>query len=78
MAWIGPPTRVKLTVNLTRYHEHLIPGVEGITLPRVKMSDWGWQDRFSAIQFDCCGKAIDVLESGFEILENFDESHPRS
>lgn len=61
MAWNAPPTRCTLTVDLTRYHHHLVPGVQGTLVPKVKTTSWGESDRFGAVKFDCCGHTIDIV-----------------
>jgi hypothetical protein len=66
--YMGKPKRVVLTVDLRRYHSHLVPGTRGTLLPDVKVGMWGHQDRFGAVRFDCCGATLDVL------FESLDES----
>lgn len=61
---IGTRERVRLKVDLTRYHKHLEVGAAGWILPGVKVSDWGSQDRFGAVKFDCCGATLDIVTSG--------------
>lgn len=49
----GEPHRVKLIVDLTRYDKRLTEGQLGTTMPGVKLSIWGSEDRFVAVRFDC-------------------------
>ncbi len=65
--------RVRLDVDLARYHEHLKPGIEGTSVPGVKTTVWGYQDRFWAVRYDCCGRVMDTLTSSLTVLE---EAHP--
>ena len=67
MAWNGPPTRCTLEVNLTRYHEHLVPGAQGVLVPKVKTTSWGELDRFGAVKFDCCGHTLDIVIANLTI-----------
>jgi len=59
--WCGPSRKVKLDVDLTKYHGHLVPGVTGTMIPDRKCSMWGSQDRFGAVRFDCCGITMDIV-----------------
>jgi hypothetical protein len=61
--------RVRLDVDLTRYHQHLVPGAEGVSVPGMKTTDWGYQDRFWAIKYDCCGHIMDTLLTSLTIAE---------
>jgi hypothetical protein len=65
----GNSRRVKLTCDLTKYDSRLTVGQEGKTIPHTKLSIWGSQDRFVAVDFDC-GAKLDILLSGLDILEN--------
>ena len=65
--WYGERKRVTLKDDLTRYHTHPKPGVQGTLLPEVKANTWGSDDRFGAVKFDCCGHTLDVLLRGLEI-----------
>ena len=56
----GEPRRVRLTVDLTRYDARLVFGSLGRTMPSVKLSIWGSQDRFVAVRFDN-GAQLDIL-----------------
>ncbi len=58
----GEPQRVKLKVDLTKYDERCKEGELGWTIPNVKLSMWGSQDRFVAVRFDN-GARLDVLNS---------------
>lgn len=77
MAWFGEAYRVKLHVDLTKYHEHLVPGVEGVMVPNKICSKRGGTAHFVAVQFDCCGHTLDVLNNGdLEIIdERYHERH---
>lgn len=62
--YFGPDQqRVRLDVDLTRYHRHLEVGATGRLLPMVKVGIWGSTDRFGAVRFDCCGETLDVVLS---------------
>jgi hypothetical protein len=61
--------RVRLTVDLSRYHEHLKPGAEGISVPGVKTTVWGYQDRFWAVRYDCCGHLMDTLLASLAVVD---------
>jgi hypothetical protein len=60
--------RVRHGTDLTRYHQHLQPGIEGASVPGVKTTEWGYQDRFWAIRWDCCGHVMDTLLSSLTVL----------
>ncbi|WP_298277277.1 hypothetical protein [Ferroplasma sp.] len=59
--------RVRLKVDLTRYNEKLVPGIEGITIGRNGI--WSRsQDRFITVKFQ--GDIVkDVLWSSLEIID---------
>ena len=61
--------RVRLTTDLTRYHPHLKPGTEGTSQPDVKTTEWGYQDRFWAVKYDCCGHVMDTLLDGLTVID---------
>lgn len=65
--WHGKPRKVTLNEDLTRYHGHLRPGVTGTLVPGVKTTIYGWQDRFGAVRFDCCGVTMDILLSNLTL-----------
>ncbi len=65
--------RVRLDVDLTRYHPHLVPGVEGISEPGVRTTEWGWQDRFWAVRYDCCGHVMDTLTSSLTVQKEAED-----
>jgi hypothetical protein len=65
--WHGKAERVVLNANLTRYHRHLTPGTTGVLVPNVKTTMYGWQDRFGAVRFDCCGATLDIVLSNLTI-----------
>lgn len=66
----GEPKRVKLKVDLTKYDNRCKVGEKGWTIPNVKLSIWGSQDRFVAVKFDN-GAKLDILWKGLEeIKEN--------
>jgi hypothetical protein len=60
--------RVQLDVDLTRYHQHLLPGAQGVSVPDVKTTVWGYQDRFWAVRYDCCGHTMDTLTKSLTLL----------
>jgi len=57
--------RVKLKTDLTKYHPECKIGSIGSTLPGIKLSEWGWSDRFVAVKFDN-GAMLDVLWKSLE------------
>jgi hypothetical protein len=61
--------RVKLTDDLTKYGEGLIVGLEGWTIPNVKLSIWGTEDRFVAVEFDNKVK-LDVALSSLDFVSS--------
>lgn len=61
----GKPKRVKLKVNLEKYGKGLVMGIMGWTMPNIKLSMWGSQDRFIAVKFDN-GIQLDVIYSSLE------------
>lgn len=70
MAWFGEAYRVRLHVDLSKYHEHLVPGVDGVMVPHKICSKRGGTKHFVAVQFDCCGHTLDVLNNGdLEIID---------
>lgn len=64
----GKPIRVKLKVDLTRYDNRCKVDSLGYTIPDLKLSIWGSQDRFVAVRFDS-GAQLDVLWSGLKIVD---------
>jgi hypothetical protein len=77
MAWMGRAAPVTLNTDLTRYHDHLVPGTTGTVLPAIKTSVWGSQDRFGAVRFDCCGHLMDVVLGNLTIHDaRFSDSGP--
>lgn len=66
----GSPKKVKLKVDLTKYDSRLTVGVEGITMPNVKLSMWGEYDRFVAVDFQC-GAKMDVTIDSLEFDGNY-------
>lgn len=67
MAWNGPPTRCTLQTDLTRYHQHLVVGSQGVLVPEIKTTSWGSLDRFGAVKFDCCGHTLDIVLANLDI-----------
>ena len=63
----GEPKRVKLKVDLTKYNSKCKIDSLGYTIPNTKLSMWGSQDRFVAVNFDN-GAQLDVLWESLEIL----------
>ena len=63
----GEPKRVRLKVDLTRYHPSCKIGSLGYTILDKKFSVWGSQDRFVAVKFDS-GAQLDVLWESLEIV----------
>jgi len=68
----GKPIRVKLKVDLTKYNPDCKIGSLGYTIPDVKLSIWGSQDRFVAVKFDN-GFRLDVLWNSLEIIDKVKE-----
>lgn len=64
----GKPLRVRLKVDLTKYDERCKINELGWTMPNIKLSIWGSQDRFVAVRFDS-GANLDILWKSLEILE---------
>jgi len=69
MSWLGEPYRVRLTEDLTRYHEHLVVGTEGVLVPQRAFSKAGVSNLFAGVKFDCCGVEIDVMHKGLDIID---------
>ena len=65
----GEPKRVKLKVDLTKYDNKCKIGSLGYTIPDVKLSIWGSQDRFVAVKFDN-GAQLDVLWNSLEVIDS--------
>lgn len=74
--WYGERVPVTLNVDLTRYHSHLKPGMAGTLVPNLKCSMYGWQDRFGAVEFDCCGTTMDIVLSNLTIHRDGKEGAP--
>ena len=68
--WSGPKLRVKLKIDLTKYHPSCIVGAEGYIIPGLKTTKFGHQDRFGAVQFDN-GVLMDVLINELDFLESY-------
>jgi len=68
--YYGKKKRCTLIVDLTRYHEHLTPGAKGFLIPELTMSNWGNEDRFGAVKFDCCGATLDILFKSLSVEED--------
>ena len=64
----GSPKRVKLKVDLTKYDNKCKVGSLGYTIPDVKLSIWGSQDRFVAVRFDN-GAQLDVLWNSLGVID---------
>ena len=64
----GEPKRVKLKVDLTKYDSRCKIGSLGSTMPDIKLSVWGSQDRFVAVNFDN-GAQLDVLWESLEVID---------
>lgn len=66
--WYGYKKRVKLLVDLTKYHPKLIVGQLGFVIPDLAYSMWGrGSDRFGAVHFDC-GAKLDIVLNNLEFL----------
>lgn len=64
----GPPVRVKLTTDLTRYDHCCVEGSMGTTIPNTKFGMYGSFDHFVAVRFDN-GAAMDIAYNSLEILK---------
>jgi len=65
----GKPMRVKLRADLTKYDKRCKSGELGWTMPNAKLTVWGSQDRFVAVQFDN-GAKLDTLWKGLELINH--------
>jgi hypothetical protein len=65
----GPPVRVRLTTDLTRYDSRCIEGSLGTTIPNRKFGLYGSFDHFVAVRFDN-GSAMDIAYRSLEIIED--------
>lgn len=63
----GEPKRVRLKVDLTKYDSRCKISSLGYTMPDMKLSIWGSQDRFVAVRFDN-GAQLDVLWNNLEVI----------
>lgn len=68
----GKSLRVKLKVDLTKYDNRCKVGSLGYTIPDIKLSIWGSQDRFVAVKFDN-GAQLDVLWNSLETINENSE-----
>lgn len=67
--YYGKAKRVKLLVDLTKYHSKLTIGQEGTLIPNVAVGMWGRDsDRFGAVRFDC-GAYLDIVLSNLETIK---------
>jgi hypothetical protein len=62
-----PRIRVRLTVDLTRYHPRLVPGVEGYTVGEYGMWSRG-SDHFVGVAFPGIG-TFDILRESLDIID---------
>ena len=76
MQTAGKPLRVKLKTDLTKYDNRCKIGSLGYTIPDIKLSIWGSQDRFVAVKFDN-GAKLDVLIDSLEIINEDGEKDER-
>lgn len=70
----GKPERVELLVNLERYGKGLVEGIKGWTIPNVKLSMWGSEDRFVAVRFDN-GISLDILYKSLKFIQKAKENN---
>ena len=56
-----------MKVDLTKYDKRCNVGSTGYTIPDIKLSMWGAQDRFIAVRFDN-GAQLDVLWNNLEAI----------
>ncbi|MDO8528430.1 MAG: hypothetical protein Q7S06_00890 [Nanoarchaeota archaeon] len=70
----GKPLRVKLKVDLTKYDNRCKVSSIGYTIPDIKLSIWGTQDRFVAVRFDT-GAQLDVLWDSLEVINGDEEKN---
>ena len=64
--------RVKLIKDLLQYNRLWIVGQLGWTIPHRQLTEYGWQDRFTAVEFDN-GTSGDIL---WKDLEKIDQKTP--
>ena len=68
--YYGKRKRVKLLVDLTKYHPNLTIGQEGTLIPDVAVGTYGrCYDRFGAVRFDC-GAYLDIVMTNLKIIED--------
>lgn len=65
----GPPVRVRLSVDLTRYDSRCVEGSLGTTIPNHKFGLYGSFDHFVAVRFDN-GASMDIAYSSLEIFDD--------
>ena len=65
--------RVRLDVDLTRYHRHLAAGATGTLEPMAKVGEWGSSDHFGAVRFDCCGERLDIVLRNLTEIDDTNE-----
>ncbi len=66
--------RVRLNVDLTRYHLHLKPGELGVSVPGRKTTEFGGMDHFWAVEYDCCGHVMDTVTDNLTVLNPADDT----
>jgi len=64
--WMGPPVRITLREDLTRYDSRLTPGATGVLVPYWVTGAWGKNFRFGAVRFDNGGPTIDMVLDNLE------------
>jgi hypothetical protein len=64
----GKPTKVKLTVDLTKYDSRCVEGSTGTTIPNYRVGIWGDLDTFVAVRFDN-GAVLDILYKSLEFID---------
>lgn len=64
--WMGPPVRITLREDLTRYDSRLVPGATGVLVPYWVTGAWGKNFRFGAVRFDNGGPTIDMVLDNLE------------
>jgi hypothetical protein len=64
----GPPVRVRLTTDLTRYDNRCVNGSMGTTIPNRKFGVFGNYDHFVAVRFDN-GAMMDISYGSIEIIK---------
>ena len=72
--WYGDKVRVRLDVDLTRYHRNLVPGALGWLIPNIYTDVWAkTYDRFGVVDWDDA-PARDIVIANLTFLKEGDEN----